>query len=99
MSSYDDPRWYEEPGIDQRHRLVPDDESKPTSATNANNSTQQQVSTQEPAPGKGPQLGRVFGQIVVTTTLMMIAFLGGWFGHQAFTRVATMIHAGMKSPG
>jgi len=85
VSSYDDPRWYEEPGIDQRHRLVPDDESKPTSATNANNSTQQQVSTQQPAPDKGPQLGRIFGQIVVTTTLMIIAFLGGWFGHQAFT--------------
>jgi carboxyl-terminal processing protease len=85
VSSYDDPRWYEEPGIDQRHGLVPDDESRPTSATNANNSTQQQVSTQGPAPDKGPQLGRIFGQIVVTTTLMMIAFLGGWFGHQAFT--------------
>ena len=85
MSSYDDPRWYEEPGIDQRHRPVPDDESKPTSATNANNSTQQQVSTQQPAPDKGPQLGRIFGQIIVTATLMIIAFLGGWFGHQAFT--------------
>ncbi|HKF37672.1 MAG TPA: S41 family peptidase [Ktedonobacteraceae bacterium] len=81
MSSYDDPRWYEEPGIDQRNRSVPDDEFRPTPATNANNSTQQQLST----PEKEPRLGRLFGQIVVTTALMLIAFLGGWFGHQAFT--------------
>ncbi len=82
MSNYYDPRWYEQPEPDEPHTLVPNYQSSSTSA--ANTSSQQKV-TEEPSPNKEPRFGRAFGQIVVTTTLMMIAFLGGWFGHQAFT--------------
>jgi carboxyl-terminal processing protease len=84
VSNYDDPRWYEQPEINQGYRLVPDDRSRPTPATNSND-PMQQVPTKEPPPAKNPRFGRIFGQVVVTAALMMIAFLGGWFGHQAFT--------------
>ncbi len=35
----------------------------------------------EDKPGRG---GRRFGQVVVVGALLVIAFLGGWFGHQAY---------------
>ena len=85
MSNYDDPRWYEQPEINQGYRPVPNYQSRPTPATNSNDSMQQQVFTKEPPPARDPRFGRIFGQIVVTAALMIIAFLGGWFGHQAFT--------------
>lgn len=85
MSSYDDPRWYEQPQSDEMYTLVPGDEFRPTPGTPANASDQQKLSTQELPPDKERRLGRLFGQIAVTTTLVIIAFLGGWFSHQEFT--------------
>jgi carboxyl-terminal processing protease len=84
LSNYDDPRWYEQP--DNLYTTPsPEDQFKPTSATFQDTTTQQQISSEERSPEKHPRLGRIFGQIVVTITLMIIAFLGGWFGHQAYT--------------
>jgi carboxyl-terminal processing protease len=81
VSNYDDPRWYEQP--DDRFTPGPGDQIGPTSVTNTNTSMQQ-TSSQEPAPDSKRRLG-IFGQIVVTLTLVIIAFLGGWFGHQIYT--------------
>ena len=81
MSSYDDPSWYEQPEQQNSnlHPLTPTDDDAST----------QQVSTQSSSThisasrDKWYRLGRPFGQIVVVVVLMIIAFLGGWFGHQA----------------
>jgi len=86
VSNYDDPRWYEQP--DDRFTPAPDDQFNPTSATNTNTSIQQQTSSEEHTPDSRRQLGRIFGQIVVTTALLVIAFLGGWFSHQAYTNTS-----------
>ncbi|MGZ6281609.1 MAG: S41 family peptidase [Ktedonobacteraceae bacterium] len=80
MSNYDDPRWYEQPD----HSFAPESGTQfiPTASSNINTSMQQQVPVKEPESKH--RLGRIFGQIVVTLTLMIIAFLGGWFGHQMY---------------
>ena len=87
MSNYDDPRWYEQPD-----NLYPtpasDDQFKPTSATYTDTATQQQTSSEERSPDSRRRLGRIFGQIVVTTALLIIAFLGGWFSHQAYSNTS-----------
>jgi carboxyl-terminal processing protease len=86
VSNYDDPRWYEQP--DNRFTPEHDDQIIPTSATNINTSIQQQTSSKEPVPDSKHRFGRIFGQIIVTLTLMIIAFLGGWFGHQVYTNAS-----------
>ena len=86
VSNYDDPRWYEQP--DNRFAPEPGDQIIPTSTTYMNTSMQQQTSSKAPVPDSKQRLGRIFGQIVVTLTLMIIAFLGGWFGHQLYTNAS-----------
>ena len=86
MSNYDDPRWYEQP--DDKFTPSSDDQISPTSATNENISVQQQAPSEDRTPDSRRRLGRIFGQIVVTTALLIIAFLGGWFGHQAFSNTS-----------
>jgi carboxyl-terminal processing protease len=85
VSNYDDPRWYEQPKADEWYRSTPDEQFSSPSAANSNTSNQQKATIEDSPPGKGRRLGRIFGQIVVTVTLMIIAFLGGWFGHQVFS--------------
>jgi carboxyl-terminal processing protease len=84
VSSYDDPRWYERPEAEERDTPAPDEQSNPASAANTNTSIQQKASTIVPPPDIKPQLGRILRQIAVTTALLIIAFLAGWFSHQAF---------------
>ncbi len=82
VSNYDDPRWYEEP--DKRFTPESGDQLNPASTAYIQTSMQQ-------APSKGPQpnskhrLGRVFGQVIVTLTFVVLAFIGGWFAHQFYT--------------
>jgi carboxyl-terminal processing protease len=83
VSNYDDPRWYEQP--DDRFAPATDDQFNPTSATNEDTSIQLQTSSEEHTSDSKRRRGRIFGQIVVTAALLMIAFLGGWFSHQAYT--------------
>src|SRR5271157_305951 len=83
VSNYDDPRWYEQP--DDRFAPATDDQFSPTSAANEDTSIQLQTSSEEHTPDSKRRRGRIFGQIVVTAALLMIAFLGGWFSHQAYT--------------
>jgi carboxyl-terminal processing protease len=86
VSNYDDPRWYEQP--DNRFAPEPDDPVSPVSTTYAHTSMQQQISSVPPAPDSKRRLGRIFGQIVVTLTLLIIAFLGGWYSHQAYSNTS-----------
>ncbi len=100
MSSYDDPRWYEQPEQspqnDANQLPAPAQDENAgflgqagfnTSETNGpdqQNWMQSQVAS-DPSSGNKRHRNRVFGQIVVTLALMVIAFLAGWFGHQAFS--------------
>ena len=86
VSNYDDPRWYEQP--DNRFAPEPDDQVNPVSTTHTHSSMQQHIPSEGPAPDSRRQLGRIFGQIVVTLTLIILAFLGGWFSHQAYTNTS-----------
>ncbi len=86
VSNYDDPRWYEQP--DNRFAPEPDDQVSQVSTTHPYTSVQQQIPSKGPTTDSKRQLGRIFGQIVVTLTLMIIAFLGGWFSHQAYTNTS-----------
>jgi len=86
VSNYDDPRWYEEP--DNKFTPGPSDQVGQSSTTYTNTSMQQQTSSEEHAPESKRRLGRIFGQIVVTLALLIIAFLGGWFSHQAYTNTS-----------
>ena len=97
MSSYDDPRWYEQPEQPQQNDSNPS--PTPVQGQNASpygqwglNSNeldqQNQVIRQlsaDPAANKGHRGRRLFGQIIVVATLMCIAFLAGWFSHQAYS--------------
>src|SRR6266446_3702587 len=78
VSSYDDPRWYEQPKADEWYRSTPDEQFNLPSAVNSNTSKPQQAYPEDPQLDGGRRLGQIFGQIVVTVTLMIIAFLGGW---------------------
>ncbi len=85
VSNYDDPRWYDQP--DNSFAPGPGDQVS-QSSTAYTNTSMQQTSSKEPAPDSKRRLGRIFGQIVVTLTLLIIAFLGGWFSHQAYTNTS-----------
>jgi carboxyl-terminal processing protease len=97
VSSYDDPRWYEQPEQPQQNDAnppsapVPGDESGPMGQWGFNNNgpDQQnwmsQQTTSDLTPKKEHGGRRIFGQIVVVLALMAIAFLGGWFSHQAYS--------------
>ena len=87
MSNYDDPRWYEQP--DNLYTTpAPDNQFNPTSTTSTETSAKQQTSSIERSPVSRQRLNRIFGQIIVTITLMIIAFLGGWFSHQGYTNTS-----------
>jgi len=88
VSNYDDPRWYERPDDLYTTTPAPGDQFNPGSITQTNTSTQQQAPSEERSPDTKGRPGRIFGQIVVTTTLVIIAFLGGWFGHQVYTNTS-----------
>jgi carboxyl-terminal processing protease len=86
VSSYDDPRWYEQPEQQMSNFEAGHDNPKPFAA--ADDASSQQASAQSassqarPSHDKWYRFGRPLGQFVVIVALMIIAFLGGWFGHQ-----------------
>ncbi len=92
MSSYDDPRWYEEPEQNNvnppsHQPLISDDFNALPLLARPGSSvfTQRQASGQERLSALRHHYRRAFTQTIVTITLLVIAFLGGWFGHQGFT--------------
>lgn len=91
MSSYDDPRWYEQ--TDNRDGYGPPPQpafpppvSSPDqqpSQINTFNNNNTRAGTATPQPGKSKR--RIFGQVIVIAALVVVAFLAGWFGHQLYT--------------
>ncbi len=92
MSRYDDPHGYEEsepndinpPPHKQSSR---EDLNSPSPLPQPDNHTftLHNTATQQSHPARNRLSRKVFGQVVLTITLLVIAFSGGWFGHQAFT--------------
>jgi carboxyl-terminal processing protease len=95
VSSYDDPRWYEQPEQsrpnDTNPPLVPGEDIGSFGQRGFSNNIpdQQNPATRQsptdPTPKKDHRLRRIFGQVIVVAALMCIAFLAGWFGHQAYS--------------
>lgn len=97
MSSYDDPRWYEQPEQPQQNDSNPSptpvqgQNSGPYGQWGLNNNELDQQNqviqrlSADPTANKEHRGRRLFGQIIVVATLMCIAFLAGWFGHQAYS--------------
>lgn len=88
---YDDPRWYEQPEHNQQQpfpsdsQFVPADESQQPAEMNARPALDE----------KELRRRRIMTQIVVTIACMALAFLGGWFSHQAYT--SSFYSAGTQS--
>ena len=90
MSRYDDPRWYEEQHFNQPVPQKPAyDDLNP--AHHANNNTFQwpDGSRQGNTIQEEPRSRQIARQILVGSSLVIIAFLGGWFSHQYFGNTLT----------
>ena len=103
MSSYDDPRWYEQP--EPPNTQVNPSEQPPSDSytsfqppqqfNNDSNGLQPDQSMQpmqpiqpvypmQPTPNKKRHLSKTVGKYVLVSTLILIAFAGGWFGNQYY---------------
>lgn len=85
MSRYDDPGWYEDQETNPRlEQFMNDDFHTPhvpsSSKTSAYGSQPQSV----PPPETRHRSRRFLGQALVIASLLVVAFLGGWFSHQYF---------------
>src|ERR1051326_705360 len=93
MSSYDDPRWYEQQPV---HNESNELSSQPPDYSEVNSFPQFQTSNNGMVtqPGMGPyppqtppkprrRLLRGFGRYVLLVALLLIAFAGGWFANQS----------------
>ncbi len=96
MSSYDDPRWYEQPETDDNTVPTPGQSGSAQPAytqfgpfphyQGPDNHTA--IPQRYPYP-QSPRTresrgGRRFGQFVVLAALLLITFLAGWFGNQLY---------------
>jgi carboxyl-terminal processing protease len=76
---YDDPRWYEPEKQEQQQAFPPDTHVLPAGPAPADVNDQAQPDEAE------LRRRRILTQVVMTIAFMAIAFLGGWFSHQAYT--------------
>ena len=95
MSSYDDPRWYEQQPVQNESNDV---SSQPPAYSEVGSLPQYQMSDNgivtQPRTGPyppqfSPELGRRrlrgFGRSVLLVALLLIAFVGGWFANQTYS--------------
>src|SRR5450759_4085795 len=97
MSNYDDPGWYEQDNpSDQTQQPDPADKFPQRIHNDAPNTLQpdmygapsQNFSTGQYSTGNTSNRrngGSRLGQVVVSLALVIIAFTGGWFGHQIYS--------------
>lgn len=85
MSRYDDPRWYEEQQFNQPIPRKPAyDDLNPTHHADNNAFQWPDGSRQGQTLQEEPRSRQIVKKILVGSTLVIIAFLGGWFSHQYF---------------
>jgi carboxyl-terminal processing protease len=86
VSSYDDPRWYEQPETHD-NAVPPYEQPEPVQPAHPQFEPfpryQNTASYPSPPPPQRRK-GRKFGQFVVLLALLLITFLGGWFGNQLY---------------
>ena len=85
MSSYDDPRWYEQQPVQNESNEVG---SLPRYQMSDNGmATRQGIDPYPPQffPEPGRRRGRGFGRSVLLVALLLIAFVGGWFANQTYS--------------
>lgn len=99
MSSYDDPRWYEQP---EQHQIDTSSQSQsqqpplsdfsPSDTPGAANNSQQPGLNSNhhwyrPSPGNDRERRPLFSfwQFVIVAVLVILSFLGGWFGRQTYS--------------
>ena len=76
---YDNPRWNEQPEKnDQQTHVSSDEEHQIPAATH----TPVHATIEDE---KRRRRQRIFNQVVITLAFMALAFLGGWFSHQAYS--------------
>jgi carboxyl-terminal processing protease len=83
---FDDPRWYEQPDKNNQqaippHEQFPLSEEENQIIGNAAIQTPAHTSIKEEQKLRRQ---RIFNQVMITLTFMTLAFLGGWFSHQAY---------------
>ncbi len=89
MSKYDDPRWYEEqhtdPSLPNQELFYHVDPSyTPSTPTEQGGFTRNYAQLPQSAP-HAPRKGRTIGRTILLISLVIIAFVGGWFGNQLYT--------------
>ena len=96
MSSYDDPRWYEQQPVQNESNEV---SSQPPAYSEVGSLpryqmpdngmvTRQRMGPNNPPqffPGPGRRRLRGFGRSVLLVALLLIAFVGGWLANQAYS--------------
>ncbi len=90
MSRYDDPRWYEEQHLNEPAPQKPAyDDLNPAYEANNNAIQLPDGSRHVYTLQEEPRSHKLVRQILVGSTLVIIAFLGGWFSHQYFGNTLT----------
>ncbi|GER86387.1 carboxyl-terminal processing protease [Dictyobacter vulcani] len=90
MSRYDDPSWYEQQQKNdqdpssQSHASHVDFDQYPFLPSQDATTSPSQGPVAYPASGASQRLQHSFGRILTLIALVVIAFFGGWFGHQFF---------------
>ena len=102
MSNYDDPGWYEQdiPSDQTKHHSPVDkfpqrihNDALNTALPDMNGAPLQNFSTGQKFTGNANNSrnsgGSKIGQVIVSLALVIIAFTGGWFGHQIYSGLLT----------
>lgn len=80
---YDDPRWYEQPEKNNQQALSPHTQF---SLSEEEQQGQEKAATQIVVKDEqGLRRQRIFNQVVITLSFMILSFLGGWFAHQMYS--------------
>jgi carboxyl-terminal processing protease len=78
---FDDSNWFEQPDKQEQSALPPAGNPVPAAEPDDADDTSSQPATTV----KESHRMRIFTQVVITLACMSLAFLGGWFSHQAYT--------------
>lgn len=80
---YDDPRWYEQPEKNDQQALSPHTQfSLPNEEQQESGKAITQIVTKDE---QALRRQRIFNQVVITLSFMILSFLGGWFAHQMYS--------------
>jgi len=86
VSSYDDPRWHEQPETHD-NAIPPSEQPEPVQPAHPQFEPfprHQNTNSYPSSPPPQRRKGRKFGQFVILLALLLITFLGGWFGNQLY---------------